>query len=123
MRSDDGDVDHGALESQSVDQSAESQNNVGRNDKPKGVRGNVFDLKASARDAHDREEQRDQESEMMGLLGSKEPTAASWSKSRSHPDLSSVASSVAALKIRSHHKRSNRFLEWDNSPGSASQYY
>ena len=42
-------------QSQAVDQSAESQDDIGRNDEPEGVRGNIFDLKARARDAYDRQ--------------------------------------------------------------------
>jgi hypothetical protein len=96
--------------SQAVDQGAESQDDIGRHDKPKGVRGDIFDLKASAGDAYDREEQRDQESEMVGLLGSKEPTA-SGPVSRWHLDPSSLESSVAARKTLPQHKRSHRFPE------------
>jgi hypothetical protein len=78
-------AENGPPKSKSVDQGAESQDDIGGHDKPKGVRRNILDLKASAGDAYDREEQRDQESEMVGLLGSKEPTA-SGPVSRRHLD-------------------------------------
>ena len=44
-----------ASKSQAVDQSAESQDDIGRHDEPEGVRGYIFDLKARARDACDRQ--------------------------------------------------------------------
>ena len=66
-------------ELQPVDHVAESQDDIGRHDEPQGVRGDEFDLKARAHDAQYRQEQRDKESVMMGLLGSKEPTATSRS--------------------------------------------